>query len=200
MNRILVFLTGIILAGSSCKTQKESAIELYLDAEQPVEKRVEDLLSRMTLEEKVGQINWPCVYMEGYGRDIPAKRRGVRRFVTGELLGIGPGGGFFTLANEISREGTRRQAETFNELQQLALDSTRLGIPLMQVEEGTHGFMAPGATIFPEGLGLGATWNTELLERVYSAAAKEARATGVHQLFTLVIEPNRDPRHGRISP
>jgi len=197
MNRILVFLTGIILAGSSCKTQKESAIELYLDAEQPVEKRVEDLLSRMTLEEKVGQINWPCVYMEGYGRDIPAKRRGVRRFVTGELLGIGPGGGFFTLANEISREGTRRQAETFNELQQLALDSTRLGIPLMQVEEGTHGFMAPGATIFPEGLGLGATWNTELLERVYSAAAKEARATGVHQLFTLVIEPNRDPRHGR---
>jgi beta-glucosidase len=65
------------------------------------------------------------------------------------------------------------------------------------VEEGTHGFMAPGATVFPEGLALGATWNMNLVRNIYSAAAREARAVGVHQLFTLVIEPNRDPRHGR---
>lgn len=55
----------------------------------------------------------------------------------------------------------------------------------------------PGATIFPEGQGLGATWNPELIKEVYAAAAEEARSVGVHQLFTLVIEPNRDPRHGR---
>ena len=176
---------------------RESDELIYRDPDQPLEKRVEDLLSRMTLEEKVGQINWPCVYQNRYGKDIPAKRIGVRKFVTGNLVEIGPGGGFFTLANEISREGTRQQAERFNDLQRLALDSTRLGIPLIEVEEGTHGFMAPGATIFPEGLGLGATWNTKLIEQVYSAAAKEARATGIHELFTLVIEPNRDPRHGR---
>ncbi len=188
----------LILGPAACKTGRyDDAGPAYLDPDQPVETRVEDLLSRMTLEEKVGQINWPCVYMDGFGEDIPAKREGVRKFVVGELVGIGPGGGFFTLANEISREGTRQQAETFNELQRLALEKTRLGIPLMQVEEGTHGFMAPGATIFPEGLGLGATWDTELIEEVYAAAAREARATGVHQLFTLVIEPNRDPRHGR---
>lgn len=187
----------VFLAISACDTGQKNAEPVYMDPDRPIDNRVEDLLSRMTLEEKVGQINWPCVYMDKYGKDIPAKQEGVRKYVVGDLIGIGPGGGFFTLANEISREGTRQQAEVFNELQQLALDKTRLKIPLMQVEEGTHGFMAPGATIFPEGLGLGATWNTDLIEDVYSAAAKEARAVGVHQLFTLVIEPNRDPRHGR---
>ena len=187
----------VILVFAACDSGKKNADPAYLDTNQTIDKMVEDLLSRMTLEEKVGQINWPCVYMDKYGRDIPAKKEGVRKYVVGDLIGIGPGGGFFTLANEISREGTRQQAEVFNELQQLALDKTRLKIPLMQVEEGTHGFMAPGATIFPEGLGLGATWNTDLIKDVYSVAAREARATGVHQLFTLVIEPNRDPRHGR---
>jgi len=194
----LIYTLLVILAISACDTgQKNAAEAVYLDKDEPIDKRVEDLLSRMTLEEKVGQINWPCVYMDEYGEDIPAKQAGVRKFVEGKLLGIGPGGGFFTLANEISREGTRQQAEVFNELQRLAIEKTRLKIPLMQVEEGTHGYMAPGATIFPEGLGLGATWNPDLIQNVYSAAAKEARAVGVHQLFTLVIEPNRDPRHGR---
>ena len=188
----------VILVISACDSGKNNALEpVYLDPNQPIDKRVKDLLSRMTLEEKVGQINWPCVYMTGFGEDIPAKQEGVRKYVTGDLVGIGPGGGFFTLANEISREGSRQQAEVFNELQQLAIDKTRLKIPLMQVEEGTHGFMAPGGTIFPEGLGLGATWDMDLIEDVYSTAAREARAVGVHQLFTLVIEPNRDPRHGR---
>jgi len=170
---------------------------LYRDAGQAVEKRVADLLGRMTLEEKVGQINMPCVYMEGFGSDIRAKTEAVKKFVKGELVPIGPGGGFFTLANEILRDGTRQQALFFNDLQRLAVEQTRLGIPLMQIEEGTHGFMAPGATIFPEGLALGAAWNRELVREVFAAAAREARSVGVHQLFTLVIEPNRDPRHGR---
>jgi len=170
---------------------------LYLDSSQPVDKRVEDLLSRMTLEEKVGQINMPCVYQRRYGKSIPEKREGVKKFAVGELVDIGPGGGFFTLTNEVPRESTRQQAEFLNELQKLVIDKTRMKIPLMQIEEGTHGFMAPGATIFPEGLGLGATWNPDLFEKVYAAVAEEARSVGVHQLFTLVIEPNRDPRHGR---
>ena len=193
-----LYILLITLVISACGTgKKDVANPVYLNKDKAVDRRVEDLLARMTVEEKVGQINWPCVYHTRFGEDIPAKQEGVRKFVTGDLVGIGPGGGFFTLANEISRESTRQQAEVFNELQQLAIDKTRLKIPLMQVEEGTHGYMAPGATIFPEGLGLGATWNTDLIEDVYSAAAREARVAGVHQLFTLVIEPNRDPRHGR---
>jgi beta-glucosidase len=185
---VLYFAMHVLLSGQQ---------PIYQDAKQPIDKRVEDLLGRMTLEEKVGQINMPCVYQGKYGRDIPAKFIGVKKFVEGTLVEAGPGGGFFTLANEILRDGTRQQAEFFNELQKMATEKTRLKIPLMQVEEGTHGFMAPGATIFPEGQGLGATWNMGLIKDVYAACAEEARSVGVHQLFTLVIEPNRDPRHGR---
>jgi beta-glucosidase len=188
---LILFPAGF---GSALRSTHSPA---YLDSSQPIDKRVADLLARMTLEEKVGQINMPCVYMEEYGTDIPAKAEGVRRFIKGQLVPIGPGGGFFTLANEILREGTRQQAEFFNHLQRISAEDARLKIPLMQIEEGTHGFMAPGATIFPEGLALGATWNMDLIRDVYAAAAREARSVGVHQLFTLVIEPNRDPRHGR---
>ncbi len=167
----------------------------YLDPKQPIDKRVENLLSLMTLEEKVGQLNMPCVYM--LGRDIPAKNVSIQKHIEGILEGTGPGGGFFTLANEVLREGTRQQAEYFNALQKKAIQTTRLKIPLMQIEEGMHGFMAPGATIFPQGLGLGATWDTTLIRKIYSAVAEEARSVGVHQIQSLQVEPNRDPRHGR---
>ena len=170
----------------------------YLDPEQPVENRVEDLLDRMTLEEKVGQLNWPCVYVGELGKSIEEKLQGCRKFTEGSLVsGLGPGGGFFTLANTVLHQGARQQAEFFNELQRIALEKTRLKIPLMQVEEGTHGLMCSGGTIFPEGLALGSTWNMELVENIYAAAASEARAVGIHQLFTLVVEPNIDPRLGR---
>jgi len=171
---------------------------LYRDPEQPVDRRVEDLLARMTLEEKIGQLNMPCVYVNSLGRDVAAKTEACRRFAAGTFTKeIGPGGGFFTLANTILHEGSRQQALYFNELQKIAIEKTRLGIPLLQTEEGTHGVMCSGKTIFPEGLALGSTWNLELLREVYATAAREARAVGIHQLFTLVIEPNRDPRLGR---
>jgi beta-glucosidase len=180
----------------SLKTQAEAP--LYRNLTQPLETRVEDLLGRMTLGEKVGQMNMPCVYEQALGEDIPGKMRGCRRFAEGsQVRGIGPGGGFFTLPNTILHEGPGRQAEFLNELQRIALEKTRLGIPLLITEEGTHGLMCPGATIFPEGPALGSTWNLDLISKVYSAVAEEARAIGVHQIFTLVIEPMRDPRLGR---
>lgn len=170
----------------------------YLDPRRPVEERVRDLLARMTLEEKVGQMNMPCGYLEELGRDIPAKIEASRRFAAGTLeKGLGPGGGFFTLPNNVLPEGPRRQAEFLNELQRIAVTQTRLRIPLLQTEEGTHGLMCSGGTIFPEGPGLGSAWDLDLIRRVYEAAAREARAIGVHQLFTLVVEPVRDPRLGR---
>ena len=171
---------------------------LYLDSSQAIEKRVDDLLGRMTLEEKVGQMNMPCVYVGGLGRDIPAKLEGCRKFAEGTYVeGLGPAGGYFTLANTILHKGTRQQAEFFNELQKIAIEKTRLGIPLLQTEEGTHGLMCSGGTIFPEGLAIGSTWNMDLVKKIYTIAAREGRAAGIHQLFTLVIEPNRDPRLGR---
>jgi beta-glucosidase len=176
----------------------EPARPPYRDPGLPIARRVEDLLGRMTLEEKVGQMNMPCVYEEALGTTIAAKTEAVQKFAAGTLIeGFGPGGGFFTLPNTILHEGPAQQAEFLNRLQELATQRTRLGIPLLESEEGTHGLMCPGATIFPEGPALGSTWDLELLGRVYAAAAREARAIGVHQIFTLVVEPVRDPRLGR---
>jgi len=186
-------LTAIPAAGASA-----AETPVYRDSNQPVERRVLDLIGRMTLEEKIGQMNMPCVYIQELGRSLESKKDHCRRFARGTLVdGIGPAGGFFTLTNTILQEGPRASALYLNELQKIAVEGTRLGIPLFQIEEGTHGLMCSGATIFPEGLGLGSTFNTGLVQRVYSTAASEARAFGIHQLFTLVIEPNRDPRLGR---
>jgi beta-glucosidase len=172
--------------------------EAYLDPALLIEARVNDLLSRMTLAEKIGQLNMPVVYSSELGGTIEEKTEGVKAFTSGTFMnGIGPGGGFFTLPNQILTQGPGEQATFLNELQKIAIDNTRLKIPLLQVEEGTHGLMCAGATIFPEGHALGSSWNTDLVYEVYSNAAKEARAIGIHELFTLVIEPNREPRLGR---
>jgi beta-glucosidase len=181
----------------------------------PIEQRINDLLSRMTLEEKVGQMNIPTCYSTelGWGlnsnapylwdmkdtREVRDKQLdGCRKWAEGTHNNVfGPGGGFFTLSDRLIYEGPKRQAEIMNELQKIALEKTRLGIPLFQIEEGTHGLMCPGGTIFPEGLAIGASWNKDLVKKIYTVAAQEGKAIGVHGLCTLVIEPNRDPRMGR---
>ncbi len=180
----------------------------------PIQQRVQDLLGRMTLKEKVGQMNIPCCYdmqlslglgsHDVYLWDDPSKANrdkqlaGCFKWAEGTHNNVfGPGGGFFTLSDRLIYEGPKRQAEVMNELQKVAVEKTRLGIPLLEVEEGTHGLMCPGGTVFPEGLGIGATWNKDLVKRIYTVAAREGRSIGIHGLCTLVVEPNRDPRMGR---
>ena len=171
---------------------------VYQDPTQPIQTRIEDLMSRMTLKEKVGQLNLPCVYVEELGKNIPAKTAACRKFTAGTYTQeIGPACGFFTLANEILHEGARQQAEYFNELQKIALTQTRLKIPVMEDEEGTHGAMFPGGTVFPEGLAVGSSFDLDLVKAIYAATAAEARAVGIHLLSTLVMEVDRDPRMGR---
>jgi beta-glucosidase len=178
--------------------QAGSDVPVYLDPKQPVEVRIDDLMSRMTLKEKVGQLNLPCVYVNELGKDIPSKLEACRKFAAGTYTrDIGPGCGFFTLADEILQDGARQQAEYFNELQKIAVTQTRLKIPLLEDEEGTHGAMFSGATVFPEGLAIGSSFDRDLVKSVYAAAAAEARAVGIHMLSTLVAEVDRDPRMGR---
>jgi beta-glucosidase len=146
----------------------------------------------------VGQLNLPCVYVDELGKTISAKKEACKRFAAGTYTDeIGPGAGFFTLADTILHEGTREQVEYFNELQKIATSQTRLKIPLLQDEEGTHGGMFSGATVFPEGLAIGSTFDVPLVQEIYSAAAQESRAVGIHVLSTLVLELDRDPRMGR---
>src|ERR1700692_1398935 len=109
----------------------------------------------------------------------------------------GRGAGFFTLANTLGQKDLAWQVNYFNELQKIAVTQTRLKIPLLQDEEGTHGGMLPNATVFPEGLAIGSTFDMPLVQRIYAASAEEARAIGIHVLSTLVMELDRDPRMGR---
>lgn len=184
--------------GGWLRSQNRSEVPIYLDPSQPVERRLEDLLSRMTLKEKVGQLNLPCVYVNQLGKNIPTKMAACKRFAAGIYTDeIGPGCGFFTLANTILHEGALQQAEYFNELQKIAVKQTRLKIPLLEDEEGTHGAMFPGATVFPEGLAIGSTFDMTLVKSIYAAEAEEARAVGINMLSTLVMELDRDPRMGR---
>lgn len=195
-----VFLAGWVVLSlvPAAVAQGGGDEPVYLNPHEPVERRIDDLMSRMTLKEKVGQLNLPCVYVEELGKDIPSKMAACRRFAAGTYTQeIGPGCGFFTLANEILVEGARQQAEYFNELQRIARTETRLKIPLLEDEEGTHGAMFPGGTVFPEGLTIGSTFDMNLVKSIYAAAAAEARAVGIHMLSTLVLEIDRDPRMGR---
>jgi len=195
--RVLV-LFFVVIFFAAVTGLAEDGKKIYLDVTQPIETRVEDLLSRMTLAEKVGQMNMPCVYHSELGQTTEEKFSGTRKFTEGTCIkGFGPGGGFFTLPNTMLFKGTRQQADYLNELQKIAVEKTRLGIPLLQTEEGTHGLMCSGATIFPEGPALGSTWDVDLISQIYTATAKEARSIGIHQIFTLVVEPIRDPRLGR---
>ncbi len=194
----LIVFAGIYSCSFTLFGQSDSGRPLYLDPGQPIEARVEDLLGRMTLQEKVGQLNLPCVYVDQLGKTIPEKKEACRRFAAGTYTNeIGPGCGFFTLANTILHQGVREQVEYFNDLQKIALTQTRLKIPLLQDEEGTHGGMFSGATVFPEGLAIGSTFDMPLVKAIYAAAARESRAVGIHVLSTLVLELDRDPRMGR---
>jgi beta-glucosidase len=183
---VFVLLANVSLSGQQL---------LYLDPKQPIDKRVEDLLSRMTLEEKLGQLNMPYHELMAEGR--PAKIDAIKKFAEGKLVpNIGPAGGFWA-PTLMFKEGPRVQAEFLNELQKIAVEKNRLKIPLLFMEEGTHGVLTPGATVFPEGLAIGSTWNPELIKQIYSVVGREGRTRGVHFLGTLVVEPNRDPRLGR---
>jgi len=195
MAGLLIVCVALMLPG---RLHTQSSTPIYLDPQQPIEVRVNDLMSRMTLKEKVGQLNLPCVYVDQLGKSIPEKLEACKRFAAGTQTDeIGPGAGFFTLADTILHEGTEQQVEYFNQLQKIALTQTRLKIPLLEDEEGTHGGMFSGATVFPEGLAIGSSFDMPLIESIYAAAARESRAVGIHVLSTLVLELDRDPRMGR---
>src|SRR5437764_182471 len=163
----------------------------YLDPAQPVERRVDDLLGRMTLEEKVAQML--CLWQgkraitDRDGRFDPARAPKWFRIGVGRIERPGEG------------HGARAEAEFTNAIQRWVKDSTRLGIPVLFHEEALHGLEGEQATSFPQAIALASTWNPELVERVFAATAAEARARGVHQVLAPVVDVARDPRWGRIE-
>src|SRR5438270_1463851 len=187
-SRAKAALLGLALMPATAPPQARAP---YLDPAQPVERRVEDLLGRMTLEEKVAQML--CLWQGKRaitgrdGRFDPARAPKWFRIGVGRIERPGEG------------HGARAEAEFTNAIQRWVKDSTRLGIPVLFHEEALHGLEAEQATSFPQAIALASTWNPELVERVFAAAAAEARARGVHQVLAPVIDVARDPRWGRIE-
>ena len=176
---------------------KAKAKPRYLDRTRSPKKRVEDLLSRMTLEEKAAQMM--CVWqqkaetlVDERGRFDLAKARAS--FKAGSGLGqVGrpsdAGGGL----------NARATAELTNDIQKFFIEESRLGIPVMFHEECLHGHAAIDATSFPQPIGLAATFNPELVEALFTITAREARVRGTHQALTPVVDVARDPRWGRVE-
>jgi len=149
-----------------------ASAQTYKNADAPVDARVEDLLSRMTLEEKVQQLT-----MHGLGA-FPH---------IGEVVGV----------CDSPFEGLEQIANQSKAAKKHAKENTRLGIPPIQIAECLHGLLAYGATIYPQAIAQGSTWNPELIERMSAQIAEEASSVGVDQALSPLFDLIRDPRYGR---
>jgi beta-glucosidase len=172
----------------------------YQDARLPVDARVSDLLGRMTLEEKAAQLQalWlkQADISDASHAFSPEKAKAVLAHGLGQVARpseAGTSGGKGPPPTRSARE----HAAFVNAVQKYVVENTRLGIPVMFHEEALHGLVAQRATMFPVPMALASTWNVELLEKVMSAAAREARARGCQQVLSPVLDLARDPRWGR---
>ncbi|RZJ98599.1 MAG: beta-glucosidase [Brevundimonas sp.] len=182
----------------------------YRDAALPVAERVEDLLSRMTLEEKVGQMVgiWEKKgsIQNARGDFIAAKATDVFPHGLGQISrpsdkrGVDPAAnGAAGAANDNPNRTARETAEYVNAAQRWAIENTRLGIPIIMHEEALHGYVARGATSFPQAIGLASTFDPALVTRIFSMAAREMRGRGANLALAPVVDVARDPRWGRIE-
>ena len=177
-------------------------IPLYQDPSAPVDQRVNDLLRRMTLEEKIAQITTVWIRKQEIltpaGDFDPAKAHQV----------FPAGIGHFARPSDLRGSGSpfeqpfrnaRQTVALVNAIQHYAIEETRLGIPVLFHEEGLHGYAARDATSFPQAIALASSWDPDLLTRVFAVAGREIRARGVQMVLAPVVDVARDPRWGRIE-
>lgn len=178
----------LALAGAGAFAQRP----LYKDSTQPVERRVADLLSRMTPEEKSWQIFMipgdmdhadPGQYHNGlFGFQVSAGGRGD---AGGQLL------------NYNTSENALRVAHKINGIQRYFVEQTRLGIPIIAFDEALHGLVREGATAYPQSIGLAATWDTALMAQVAASIARETKRRGIRDILSPVVNLASDVRWGR---
>ncbi len=173
----------------------------YKNSALPIEKRVSDLLGRMTVEEKVGQLSkllgWDMYSKNGKQVTISNKlRKAVKEQHIGLLwatLRADP----WTQKTLLNGLSPVEAARATNAIQRYMVDSTRLGIPLLLSEEAPHGHMAIGATVFPTAIGQASTWNPQLIQDMASTIAMETYAVGGKNGYGPVLDLARDPRWSR---
>lgn len=199
MKRIVLSALISVIISQACAQNRLP----YKDAKLSTEERVADLMSRMTVKEKIGQLRcilaWNC--WEKKGKEIVPSESFKKEIAEGQ---IGMLWGTYradpwtqkSLENGLTPE---LAAKAGNALQRYVAENTRLGIPLFLAEEAPHGHMAIGTTVFPTGLGMAATWNPSLIELVGRVIAKEIRLQGGHISYGPVIDLARDARWSRVE-
>ena len=177
---------------------------MYKNSKLSAEKRVKDLLARMTLDEKAAQMM--CVWQEKAAKLLNAEGNfdfAKAKAAFKKVHGLGQVGrpsdaGAPATAPWLGRTA-KQMAELTNAIQKFFIEHSRLGIPVMFHEECLHGHAARDGTSFPQPIGLGATFNPELVEALYSMTAYETRVRGAHHALTPVVDVARDPRWGRVE-
>ena len=177
---------------------------VYKDASRSAEERADDLIQRMTVDEKLGQLlcplGWPMydkvsadsVTISDKYRDFIQNQHG------GMLWAVFRADPWTRKTLENGLDPTLA-AKAYNALQRYAMDSTRLGIPIILAEEAPHGHMAIGTTVFPTSIGLASTWDTELVEKVGETIGTELQAQGATIGYGPVIDLSREPRWSRVE-
>jgi beta-glucosidase len=160
----------------------------YRDASLPVDRRVADLLSRMTLEEKVIQMSMFKMETNNLSTESIGADEDMRKQMVNGVGALGRPG---------PSSPARHTAEWTNAFQKYLRENTRLGIPCFFVDEALHGLMAFGSTVFPQVIGLASTWDPELVQRAFTVVGKEMRARGENYALTPVLDLAREPRWGR---
>jgi beta-glucosidase len=181
---------GVILLAVACSEEEP----IYKDPDASVRARVEDLLPRMTTEEKFFQLFMIPGDM-GLGKDrLKYGIFGLQTSATARQSGESG-----QMMDYNTAGSAALTAEKINELQAFFLEETRLGIPIIPFDEALHGLVREGATAFPQAIGLAATWNTDLMSEVAAAIAEETRSRGIRQVLSPVVNIARDPRWGRVE-
>jgi len=184
-------------AAVSKNGNRKAAPMAYKNPGLPSAKRVKDLLSRMTLEEKAAQML--CIWMQKAQTLVDADgnfdlQKAQTAFKKGHGLGqVG------RPSDAGKGKDARGMAELTNAIQKFFIENSRLGIPVFFHEECLHGHAAPGGTSFPQPIALGGTFNPELVESLFTMTAEEARLRGAHQALTPVVDVAREPRWGRVE-
>jgi beta-glucosidase len=211
MRRVLrpELATAMLLALATLPAQAEArstsaaaATPAYKNPAQPIEARVDDLLARMTLDEKIAQITavWEgkvAIFDDRLQLDLAKLRsrypNGLGQF-TRPSDAKGP-----VSPRILPGRDVRQTIALVNALQHWATTETRLGIPILFHEEALHGYAAPGATSFPQAIALASSWDPDLVRRIDTVIAREVRARGVSLALSPVVDIARDPRWGRIE-
>jgi len=161
---------------------------IYLEPAQPIEKRVGDLISRMTIEEKVAQLRSYFAYEVMEHGDVSSEK--MDKLIRNSIGQITRIGGTSNMPPESS-------VKIANGIQKFLKENTHLGIPAIVHEEALCGYTAKGATVFPQIIGAASTWEPDLIEAMSRIIQKQMRAVGAHQALSPVLDVARDPRWGR---